>query len=287
MFKCYLCNYNSNSNKEIIQHNKNIHNNYFCEPKDRKNYKHKNIINFYKCNDLKIQFHENHKDFIARTIHKYNYYEPLISIIFLKILNDNKEDIFIDIGSNIGYYCLLCNKSAKDIHAFEPLEQNYDILNKNLKINNIDNVILNKKIISPTKNKMSFSYGTSRICEKGNIYVDNIILDEYYLNNNIKKIKLIKIDVEGHEIEVLKTMNNILSNKISQYIFIEVTNHTFNNVINIMKDNNYKNIYDLNTGFIFTKYNLNETIYLNLDNILENYKLTNFQSRNTNLLFTY
>ena len=57
----------------------------------------------------------DHKDFVVRTIHKYNYYEPLISIIFLKLLTKN------DIGGNIGYYRLLTSLNCKEVHSFEPL----------------------------------------------------------------------------------------------------------------------------------------------------------------------
>ena len=102
-----------------------------------------------------------------RTINKYNYYEPLISIIFMKILNN--EDIFIDIGSNIGYYSLLCSKICKKVHSFEPLTENFDILKKNIKINNIKNIIPSKLAISDLETcKMIFAYGCSRVTTKEN-----------------------------------------------------------------------------------------------------------------------
>ena len=91
----------------------------------------------------------DHKDFVVRTIHKYNYYEPLISIIFLKLLT--KNDIFIDIGGNIGFYSLLTWQNCKEVHSFEHYMRIILYLNK------IFPVIDNKNIISDKEHSMVFS----------------------------------------------------------------------------------------------------------------------------------
>jgi FkbM family methyltransferase len=165
------------------------------------------------------------------------------------------------------------------------LIENYSIFEENIKLNNIKNITLNKYVISDNKCKMTFSHGTSKICEDGNINVDNIELDEYVNKNKIDKIKLIKIDVEGHEINVLQTMKNILDNNVIEYIMCEVTNKTYLSVYKILFEHGYNKIYNLNTGFIFNKYHLNSSTFLNLKDILINYELKNISPENCNLLF--
>lgn len=287
MFKCFLCDFKSNDKNESINHLQKIHNYIIPQPKQRKFYKNNFNISIYNCNNLQVKTYTDneHKDFIIRCIYKYNYYEPLISILFLKILND--KDIFIDIGANIGYYSLICSKTCHQVHSFEPLIQNYDILNENIKMNNINNIIVNNYAISNENNiKMNFTYGTSKICENGGINVNNISLDKYVNLNNIAKIKLIKIDVEGYEIKVLETMVNILKNNMVDYIMCEVLHNTYDNVCEIFKEYGYNKIYDLGTGFEFNNYSLNETMMIEFDEILKNYELKISNSSNTNLLFS-
>jgi FkbM family methyltransferase len=286
MYKCFLCNYNSNDNIESVNHLQKQHKYFIPEPKQRKFYKNSFNISIYNSHNLLVKSYTDneHKDFIIRCIYKYNYYEPLISILFLKLLND--KDIFIDIGANIGYYSLICSKTCKQVYSFEPLKLNYDILNENIKINNINNIIVNNSAISNENNiKMNFTYGTSKICENGDINVDNISLDNYVNLNNITKIKLIKIDVEGYEIKVLETMIIILKNNMVDYIMCEVLQNTYNEVCEIFKQFGYNKIYDLGTGFVLNNYSLNETMMMEFDEILKNYELKIFNSSNTNLLF--
>lgn len=132
---------------------------------------------------------------------------------------------------------------------------------------------------------MNFTYGTSKICENGNIKIDNISLDNYVNLNNITKIKLIKIDVEGYEIKVLETMINILKNNMVDYIMCEVLHNTYDKVYEILKEYGYNKIYDLGTGFEFNKYSLNKTMMMEFDEILKNYEFKISCSSNTNLLF--
>lgn len=288
VFRCYKCDYKTNNHLEIVKHSKEQHNYIICEPKQRSLYKWTDEINIYKVNNIKIfTGNQHHKDFVMRTIKKYNYYEPLISIIFMKILNN--EDIFIDIGGNIGYYSLLCSNICKKVHSFEPLSKNFDILEENIKINNIKNIIPSKLAISDLKTcKMEFAYGCSSVTTKETgISVDCIGLDDYVKKNEISNIKLIKIDVEGHELNVLKTMKNTLKSKSIKYILCEVTGWTYMGVINYLKSYGYNKIYDLNTGFNFNKYYLNATTFLDLSNILKNYELKETNPGNLNLLFTF
>jgi hypothetical protein len=138
---------------------------------------------------------------------------------------------------------------------------------------------------------MTFSYGTSHIDDNSNTEkINNIILDNYIQINNIDKIKIIKIDVEGHEECVLTTMTRSLQQKKFQYIMCEVTRATCRNIINTLVNYGYNKVYDLNTGFVLQDSNLNGISCMDINNILKSYIITDissFQSRNSNLLFTF
>lgn len=287
-YKCYICNKTFNSEMDVFNHLRKEEKIYIPEPKERAFYKNSYEINILNVNLKLIEYNENeHKDFVVRTIYKYNYYEPLISIIFLKLLT--KNDIFIDVGGNIGYYSLLTSQNCKEVHSFEPLYENYSIFEQNISSNNIDNIIINKNIISDKEHSMVFSYGTSHIDDNSNTpKIKNVILDNYIQTNSLDKIKLIKIDVEGHEECVLDTMIKSLQTKTFQYIMCEVTHQTCKNIINTLINYGYNKIYNLNTGFILS--NVNATSCMEINDILELYIITDvslFKDCNTNLLFTF
>ena len=126
----------------------------------------------------------------------------------LKVLKKiiKQGDTVIDVGANIGFYtlffCSLVGKTGKVI-AFEPESKNFDILKKNIEMNNLDNVTLHQKAVgsknSKVKMKISDSIGSHQISNSGDIEVDCIKLDNYVINANF-----VKIDAEGYEIEILK-----------------------------------------------------------------------------------
>lgn len=143
-------------------------------------------------------------------------------------------DIVIDVGANIGYYTLifakLVGKTGKVI-AFEPEPKNFEILKKNIEINNYDNVIAEQKIVSDKCGKMKLYLSDSgivghRIKQIENlekcIEVESIILDDYMKKLNLDgKINFIKIDVEGAEHVVLKGSKKILEKNNHLKIFTE------------------------------------------------------------------
>ena len=151
------------------------------------------------------------------------------------IRDEIKEgDIVIDVGANIGYYTLifaqLVGKTGK-VFAFEPESKNFEILKKNVKINNYNNVIVEQKIISDKSGKMKLFISDSdivghRIQQMGNfkkfIEVESVTLDEHMKKLNLdKKINFIKIDVEGAEPKVLQGAKKILEQNSKLKIFTE------------------------------------------------------------------
>ena len=123
-------------------------------------------------------------------------------------------DIVFDIGASIGVYTLiyskLVGKNGK-VLAFEPNKHAFDLLVKHMKINASKNIIaLNKAVWSKNatiKMKREDKISLDRVFNKNsnNVYsVKAVTIDNVTKEFSLKKVNLIKIDVEGSEIEVLK-----------------------------------------------------------------------------------
>lgn len=156
-------------------------------------------------------------------------------ILTLKSLNKNIK-IAIDIGGNIGDYSmnLLSNFPEIEIHIFEPSKYNFEILekrffgNKKITINKValGNSIGEYKLFSNNPGSGLASL-TKRNLDHFGIefnYEEAVTLStfEHYWENVLQKknIDFIKIDVEGHELDVMKGMGKAIENiKIIQFEF--------------------------------------------------------------------
>ncbi len=147
-----------------------------------------------------------------------------------------KAKIFIDVGGNIGTYSegIIQIYQPDEIHIFEPAKKNIDILkskfNHNTKIFINDCGLSNinsNSILYSNKSGSGLGSLTKRRLDHFGIdfsIEENINLmrfDEYWEKNIDKKIiDLFKIDVEGHELEVLEGIgNNIKNIKVIQFEF--------------------------------------------------------------------
>lgn len=159
-------------------------------------------------------------------------YEDDVKKIFLSKIKEG--DIVIDVGANIGYFSLLAAKkigSKGKIFAIEPMKQANNWLKKNLKLNDFKNVEVLEVAIGDKQGTMKM-YKKSEssemiildptisktdliMCGEINIKtIDNIISQK-----KIKKVNLLKIDVEGFEYEaLLGCKESFKSNKIENII---------------------------------------------------------------------
>ena len=126
-----------------------------------------------------------------------------------------KQDIVLDLGSNIGMFALYANDKAKQIICFEPELDNYNLSLQNLKLNNINNVIVNNAAvvgnydtqryfsINTKKNKGAHSLVSKRGRDTSVVQCENIntIIDTY-------NPTCIKMDVEGGEYEILPAIKD-------------------------------------------------------------------------------
>src|ERR671939_1812505 len=184
--------------------------------------------------------------------------------------NTKQGDIVVDVGAHIGKYTLIASKRVGangKVIAIEAHPGNYEMLNRNIKLNGLTNVTtLNYAVYSKESkiklyvpdeefgytmhHSIMFSYLSPKYSLKGKenekfIEVNANMLDNLLQKNGLfREVNWIKIDVEGAEFEVLKGATEILSNSKEICLLIEVhnpydTNH-YKQIIDFLKYYNFK-----------------------------------------------
>jgi FkbM family methyltransferase len=148
-------------------------------------------------------------------------------------------DIVVDIGAAFGFYTIISSKRVGTngkVVAIEAQQDSFEMLNRNIKLNQLTNVIpLNYAVYSKeTKVKLYSSYSimperVGKYTKDKFVEVNADTLDNLLQANGIEQqqVNWIKIDVEGAEIDVLKGATNVLSKSKDIALLIEV--HGLNN----------------------------------------------------------
>lgn len=171
------------------------------------------VINTYDTTEL-----------VSSIIDKHGTYSKNDITIMCELLREG--DYFIDMGANIGWHTLLGSRIVGDlgkVFSFEPLLENYNILNLNISDNNMNNCISNHLAITDKEGTSSFY--TSEFNSGDNILTHNIVdthklsdrvictsFDRYIIDNfiDMSKIKLIKMDIQGSEASALDGMKRFI-----------------------------------------------------------------------------
>mgnify|MGYP006082203657 CR=1 FL=1 len=230
------------------------------------------IVNKYNIiiNHNNLLVNLNLRNPIDREIYLKDSYENNQIEYLKKLIIQEKLEIFIDIGSHMGFYSINLSKLVKKTYSFEPILENFNQLKKNIEINNYKNVEIYNLALSNKKEKVDmwvpdkdrtggFSiYNKSdeelKVYKPNSIHKEKVlcnILDEI-LNFKNKKIA-IKIDVERHEKSVIEGAINLLK-KNNVLLQIEIFENRKKEVFEILKMLNYKLINVINKDHYFQNY---------------------------------
>lgn len=148
------------------------------------------------------------------------------------MMNKAKDaSVIFDVGANIGYYTIqFSNISRGNVFAFEPMSYQHDTLRKNIEINGHKNIHVMKCVVSDENRHQRVYFsgvhntGSSSVEVETDEHedVDAITLDDFIREEKLHSIDLIKIDVEGHELHVLKGMKDTLSQGRVKHLFMEI-----------------------------------------------------------------
>jgi len=206
-------------------------------------------------NNLPCKFYLHNNDTISDHLRKNNIWEPHIHQIFEKYIN--KDSIVVEGGAHIGTHTIKLAYLCKHIYAFEPMIENLDLLNKNLNINNLNNVTIIKKGLSNNDKTTYYDW----ILDPGAAgLADNPMGKPSWLSTNknievqlttidlldLDKLDFIKLDIEGYEsLAIEGAMKTII--KCKPIIEMEVwANH-----MGLIDINYTKNLFNdlLNVGY--------------------------------------
>jgi FkbM family methyltransferase len=204
-----------------------------------------------------------------------------ISDILLKVLNE--DDVFVDVGANLGQYMIRISNKFKNIiriYAFEPVQNNYNILSKyflkydsaitieNYAISDvdgtdilyiplIDNIEIDTQASLDLENRKK--YYTNFVEQK----IEKMTIDSYMNKKNIEKLDYLKVDTEGNDEKVLKGAFNSIT-KYKPVIFCEDIKSV--EIFDKLAKLNY-HIFLLNKDFKLIKFS-EKTIYDYFDDIV-------------------
>ena len=167
--------------------------------------------------------------------------------------NNKEKKVIVDIGANIGLFTFYAQmKFPKSrIISIEADPNNFKILEKNINQNNLNNCVrIFNNVISSSKGKQPFYLSTNpgwsssynkRGAENGKlIYLEPLSLSKLFQLNNIDRVDVLKIDVEGAEYDILLN-DDFLDNYPIKEFFVEVDKnprdkkYTFSQLTNLLE----------------------------------------------------
>jgi FkbM family methyltransferase len=163
------------------------------------------------------------RDFVTQTLLMTEIWEPDVTRWVTSSLKPG--DVFVDVGAHVGYYTLLAGKLVGEsgrVVGVEPNPATFARLQRDVALNPFRNIAVRKVACTDQETTLKFfqapidNTGTSSInktnAHEGNeISVPGVPLDKIVQDLGIKRVDLVKIDVEGAEMMVLGGMTNILA----------------------------------------------------------------------------
>ena len=195
---------------------------------------------------------------VTRIIATHGKWEADETALFLRTVKPG--DTIVDAGANVGYYTVIGSRLVGDqgkVYAFEPDPTNFELLRKNVQLNRLTNVVLERKALSNRKGTVKLfiadeNKGDHRIYQpvgesRLSVDVEAVRLDEYFQDHK-RGIDFIKIDTQGAEGVILEGMTGLLERRTdAPTIFMEFWPHALEQlgsdpgtVVSRLQSSNYK-----------------------------------------------
>jgi len=167
-------------------------------------------------------------DHVSLEINTHGLYERQELETFFAWIESMRPDIFresiaLDLGANIGNHSLFFSDYFREVHAFEPNERTFKVLELNAEL--VDNITCHHVGLSERTGTAFFrtnfgNIGASRVVPSRGSDVTEVNLDTLdSLVSGLADIKLIKVDVEGHDFEALTGAKETIMNHKPIIIF--------------------------------------------------------------------
>lgn len=187
-----------------------------------------------------IQMHLDLTEYLQAHLYVFGSYE-LPTIKFMRSVL-KPGSVCLDVGAQMGYLSLAMATAAggaTTVHSFEPEDRNAERFLENVLLNSLTNVHLHRTAVSNVNGVLKLYLSSDRnagthstVFVESNVSTEFIeipstTLDDFVQGANIPKVDLIKIDVEGAEIDVIKGAVNVLLHH-KPVIILELSDHLQN-----------------------------------------------------------
>ncbi len=215
------------------------------------------------------------KNEVFRSLFVKGIYDPNLVVVINALLP--AKGVFLDIGSNMGYCSLLMSKAVGEdgrVFAIEPSERDFLRLVDNVNLNRLSNVNVYRLAVSDKIGKVNISIapeersalntlGTS-FSNKGiekvqTEEVDSTTLDMFVEEEELDRIDVIKMDIEGSELKALNGARNTIEQHRPALIVginensLKASNASLEEVEKTLKSLRYKMYYLIEKPFFALK----------------------------------
>lgn len=150
-----------------------------------------------------------------------------IEIDFLNRFAITNDSVVYDIGGNVGYHASAFGAYAKEVHSFEANPTHYQLLKWNT--DNNEKITAHNFAVSSTPGTILIedfdtgkydNYGAVRVGAESGVEVPAKSLDDLVNANELPPPDVMKVDVEGHELDVMRGCTNLIE-KYKPKIYFE------------------------------------------------------------------
>jgi FkbM family methyltransferase len=137
--------------------------------------------------------------------------------------------VVYDVGANIGFFTIICSRLVGPggrVYAFEPMPESAATLRHNVAVNSLENAVVVEKAASSTTGEAELlisdwsAFHALKVegispteHARGVVAVETITLDDFVSTGGGQPPDVVKIDVEGAELEVIKGAAGLLASR--------------------------------------------------------------------------
>ena len=171
-------------------------------------------VSTYNFNSILKNIKFKRYDFVA---FKFEHLMNLEELIIFKYYFNNRKyyKTFLDLGANVGLHSVIASELGLKVDSYEPDKNHFKSLKENCKINHLKNIKINNKAVFNKTGKVTFVQVKNNTTAnhiaglKENLYgpIKKEIVQTVAASSLFKKNDLVKMDIEGAESAVLKSIN--------------------------------------------------------------------------------